>query len=31
MFDKVLIETDISEEADGLIPCFYSLCTHDDT
>lgn len=22
MFDKVLLATDLSEEADGLLPCF---------
>ena len=31
MFDKVLLATDLSEEADGLLPCFYSLCPDDDT
>lgn len=31
MFDKVLMATDLSEEADGLLPCFYSLCPDDGT
>ncbi|PWM76777.1 MAG: hypothetical protein DBY32_11720 [Phascolarctobacterium sp.] len=31
MFDKVLLATDLSEEADGLLNCFYSLCPEVDT
>lgn len=31
MFDKVLLATDLSEEADGLLNCFYSLCPDVDT
>ncbi len=31
MFDKVLLATDLSEEADSLVSCFYSLCPDVDT
>ncbi len=31
MFDKVLLATDLTEEADGLVHCFYSLCPDVDT
>ncbi len=31
MFNKVLLATDLTEEADNLLPCFYSLCPDDDT